>query len=155
MKRIPLSRGEFAMVDDKDYPKLSKLKWTVLITKGLKYAVNFYGRRHRKMRFMHREIVKSSAKQKVDHKDGHGLNNRRRNLRRCSHVQNLWNRGPQRNNTSGFKGVSWSRTAQKWEARVTANGVQYFLGNFDSKISAVRAHRRKTRLLHGSFARFV
>src|SRR5690242_11995627 len=111
MKRIPLSRGEFAIVDDKDYPKLSKLKWTVLITRGLKYAVHFcYETDKKAMLLMHRVITRARQKQKVDHRDGNGLNNRRKNLRRCKHVQNLWNRGPQRNNTSGFKGVSWNKT---------------------------------------------
>lgn len=38
---------------------------------------------------------------------------------------------PQKNNTSGYKGVSWSKTNSKWQARIQFQGKSYFLGYYD------------------------
>ncbi len=74
----------------------------------------------------------------VDHIDRDTLNNQRANLRWVTPTVNLRNRNLQRNNTSGFRGVCWSKKAGKWSAQIKVNGKLVNLGYFESlKAAAV------------------
>ena len=50
MKKIKLTRGQFALVDDKDFEWLNQWKWYALKGKTTYYAARFVGgRKNRKM----------------------------------------------------------------------------------------------------------
>jgi len=66
----------------------------------------------------------------IDHKNGNKSDNRLANLRDVTKSLNMANVGRRKTNTSGFKGVSWSRWAGRWEARIQIAGKQKFLGYF-------------------------
>jgi len=72
----------------------------------------------------------------VDHINGNRLDNRKCNLRVCTHAENSMNTKISTANTSGFKGVSKSRSGKKWRARLTVNRKIAYLGVFDSKEEA-------------------
>lgn len=55
--------------------------------------------------------------EQIDHIDGDSLNNKWSNIRNGSDI-NQRNKGIQRNNSSGFSGVSWSKSAGKWLVRI-------------------------------------
>ena len=84
----------------------------------------------------------------VDHINGNTLDNRRDNLRLVTPQQNQWNRGPQINNTSGYKGVRWHKRDQKWRAEAgykceqTGKSKIKHIGSYDDKEEAVRAYDR-------------
>ena len=86
----------------------------------------------------------------VDHINQDPLDNRRQNLRLATRSQNAANLGPYANNTSGYKGVDFNRG--KWRARITQDGVRYFLGTFDTAEDAARAYDQKALELFGEFA---
>ncbi|WP_082899218.1 HNH endonuclease [Sulfitobacter sp. EhC04] len=86
----------------------------------------------------------------VDHRNGNPGDNRLSNLRLATKSQNLSNRGPQINNTSGFKGVY--RRGAKYRAIITHNGVQVHIGTFESKIDAARAYNECAIRMNGEFA---
>ena len=88
----------------------------------------------------------------VDHIDGDGLNNRRSNLRACTHTENGRNRKLSKNNTSGLKGVN-AREAGKWQAMIKTSGRILHLGVFDSKMEAAKAYDAAALRLYGEFAR--
>ena len=65
-------------------------------------------------------------------------------LRVVTHKQNLENlSGLSARNTSGFRGVTWSKQAGKWLARVTHNGRSIFAGSFDDPKEAGAAAAAK------------
>jgi hypothetical protein len=68
-----------------------------------------------------------------------GLDNRKENLRLVEHSDNLRNRGLQRNNTSGYRGVMYYRGRGNWIARLKTKGISVNLGYFSS---AEKAHER-------------
>lgn len=78
----------------------------------------------------------------LDHIDGNGLNNHPDNLREATHTENMQNRRKHRNNTSGYKGVSWIRRYGKWQATISVNGKNINLGRFDCKVEAARAYNQ-------------
>lgn len=147
MKSIPLTRGKCAIVDDSDYERLNRFKWQCSEWRGLKYAVRFVQKNGRCVNVkMHREVLRlSNPKIKVDHRDRNGLNNRRRNLRRCSHRQNLCNRRSHSNNSSGCRGVFFSMERGKWQAAIGSFGKKKFLGRFLLKSDAERAYKRAAK----------
>lgn len=91
----------------------------------------------------------------VDHINGNGLDNRRCNLRVCSHGENMRNRTMNRNNRSGYKGVYFDpdKNGRPWRAQIRANGRKHSLGRFDTAEQAYEAYQKAAERLHGEFAR--
>lgn len=140
MKTIPLTKGYSATVDDCDFELLNQWKWQVVCTDTKRYAGrNPGGGGRSKYVSMHRLLLNAPKGMEVDHLDGDGLNNRRSNLRLCTHAENLCNVGPPRNNTSGIKGVSWYKRVRKWRVRITHLGKDIFAGYFSDRDDAARA----------------
>lgn len=88
-----------------------------------------------------------------DHIDGDGLNNQKVNLRSCSRRQNGKNRhGPQRDGTSGFKGVSFHRASGKYQSRIIVDGDMKHLGVHVDAETAAKVYDEAAKIYHGSFA---
>src|SRR5712664_378293 len=143
---IPLTQGQNAIVDAEDFEWLSQWNWCVS-----KIGNSFYAVRANSI-LMHRKILHCRrSSEQGDHKNGNTLDNRKNNLRKCSNHQNTWNVGPPKNNTSGFKGVSFRRDIG-WYARIRVNGERIWLGYFDSAEVAARAYDAAAKSYHGEFA---
>ena len=90
----------------------------------------------------------------IDHIDGNKSNNAIENLRPATHSQNAHNAGKRKDNTSGFKGVTWYKPAKKWLARIKFKGKQNHLGYFDTAEQAYAAYCQAANKLHKEFANF-
>jgi hypothetical protein len=75
----------------------------------------------------------------VDHKNNDFNDYRKENLRVCNNAENNRNRWLQKNNTSGYPGVSWAKREQKWRAKIKVNTKEIHLGYFDNKDDAIKA----------------
>lgn len=146
---IPLTRKLNAIVDTKDFKFLSKWNWCVYTTG--QHSDKLYAGRKCGSGFlpMHRAIMGRG----VDHCNGNGLDNRRKNLRKCTRFQNAHNRGKNKNNKSGYKGVYWSTRDRKWKVKIMKNRKEYQVGLFTDKEKAARAYDERAKELHGRFAR--
>lgn len=151
MKKIPLTQGKFALVDDEDFEKLSKFKWYANKLHNSFYAMRHSKEDNRKFILMHREILKTPNKKVTDHIDQNGLNNQRSNLRVATPSQNQHNKGGYKNNTSGLKGVMWHKRDKKWFARTKLNGKNIYLGYYTSKELAHEAYVAGCKKYHGKF----
>ena len=152
---IQLTKGYTAVIDANDVPIVDGFNWCVLVTKRIAYARTFLPRVNgiQKEVLMHRLITGVCQDLQVDHKDGDGLNCRRANMREATNSQNRLNLRKPLNNTSGFKGVSWSKSSSKWESRITFNNKTFNLGYFDSIELAHAAYVKSSAELHGEFGR--
>jgi len=92
-------------------------------------------------------------KKQVDHINGDGTDNRIVNLRLANYSENAINRGLRRDNTSGHKGVSWSKKSQRWLAHIGYRKYVFHLGLFDTLEDAKAARDEAAKRLHGKFAR--
>ena len=89
----------------------------------------------------------------IDHINGDPSDNRICNLRKASRSENLFNRGPGKNNKSGHKGVFWNSKSQRWQAVAQVRGVSHCLGFYREKSAAVQAYREFAKCVHGEFYR--
>ncbi|MBB4235066.1 HNH endonuclease [Rhizobium esperanzae] len=89
----------------------------------------------------------------VDHADGDRLNNRWSNLRPATDQQNVLNAKLASNSTSGFKGVSWHKKAQKWSAQIYLDGKSRYLGLYTDPKKAHDAYMRAANSIQPEFAR--
>jgi hypothetical protein len=93
------------------------------------------------------------AENQIDHINGNKSDNRFTNLRLATNSENACNRTTSSRNTSGFKGVSYSRRKKAWRADVRKNGVNHHIGHFPTPELAHMAYCKAAAELHGDFAR--
>ncbi len=91
-------------------------------------------------------------KHQVDHKNGKRADNRWKNLREATPLQNARNRRPGKTNTSGRIGVSYLRKQAKWSAYIGIENRTVRLGVFDTIDDAAGARARAEREHYGEFA---
>jgi hypothetical protein len=89
----------------------------------------------------------------LDHKDMDKVNNKANNLRLCNRYENEKNVTLRKDNTSGYKGVSWNKARGMWIVNPMLKGKQIFLGYFSVKQEAIQAHKNFCIEHHGEFYR--
>ena len=162
IRTLPLSQGKEAIIDAADYEWLSKFKWCFKVSRGDRgYAVHsiYYckvdGKDVNQVVKMHRVIMGSPAGLQIDHINGDTLDNRRSNLRVVTNRQNAMNKRKRVGTTSQYKGVSWSKKYQKWEANIKLDGKKKFLGYFVCEYDAAQSYRFAAAENYGEYARFA
>lgn len=149
-KFIPLTKGQFAMVDNADFDWLSQFKWY-----AQKWRNGYYAARvdNGTIRRMHQVIMNPAAGLEPDHRDHNGLNNQRYNLRNVTHAQNTQNRRPKRNGSSSYRGVSWNKESKNWQVHIRPTGQKIkILGRFASETDAARAYDARAIEEYGEYA---
>lgn len=150
-KMIPLTQGKFAKVDDEDYDRISQHKWSLSGIYAARATSYLTGKRRTVM--MHREIMSTPDGMETDHVNGDGLDNRRANLRICTHAENGRNRKAQDGSMSGYKGVSWIKRDRKWRAQIKVGGSLFFLGQSKNPIGCAVAYNEAAKKYFGKYAR--
>ena len=102
---------------------------------------------------MHRVIINNkNTKMHTDHINGNGLDNRKINLRICTHSQNLMNRGASINNKIRYKGVSYIEKINKFRVQIMVNKKNTTIGYYINPIDAARAYNEAAIKFHQEFA---
>jgi hypothetical protein len=120
--------------------------YIVIAINGKKYKA------HRLIYIYHNGEI--PANMEIDHINNTGNDNRIQNLRPATRAQNMHNSRKRKNNTSGYKGVSYDDSVNKWRARITIDGEEKLLGYFTARELASEAYKSAADKLHGEFAKY-
>lgn len=155
MKKIPLTQGKYALVDDADYECLKQFNWRIRITGRQVYAIRDLPKHKGKRRTMpiQRFLLNAHPPLYIDHINSDGLDNRRSNLRICTKQQNNMNQRPQVGKSSVYKGVTWRTRDKIWAAQIHINKKTIHLGHFKLETDAARAYNEAAKIYFGEFAK--
>lgn len=142
---IKLTQGQETCVDLEDWDRVKGFKWASVKSSGGK----FYAGTHLALHSLVLGKTGQSRKAVTDHKNGVTLDNRKSELRAASTSQNNVNTKLAKNNTSGFRGVSW----RGWQAGLGVDNKLEYLGFFDNPVEAAMAYDRAALEKYGEFAR--
>jgi len=172
MKKIELTQGQFAKVDDEDYDFLMLKKWHAKKNTNSFYAIHSKNNGnviektliHRYIMIKHGLLTDLSKE--IDHIDHDGLNNQKSNLRACTHADNAKNKRPWRR--SKYLGVSLSKdqrayflkdgtrrvskTTYRYRVSIMSDGKKFDLGSFKAEKDAALAYNEGAIKHHGEFA---
>lgn len=137
MKRIPLTKGAFTVIDDEDFDFVSKWRWK-LHPQGYACRSTWINGRWVTL-LLHRVIADTPDHLQTDHINRDRLDNRRGNLRNVTGSTNTMNQGLSPRNTSGYRGVSWDKNREKWRAQTKHLGKWVNLGRYDTAEEAAAA----------------
>jgi hypothetical protein len=138
--------------------KTNKVLTKIICANGYQ-KVNLYKNKTVFQRYVHRLVVSSFydtddfENKEVDHINHKTTDNRLSNLRICTSQQNSYNRQISKNNTSGYRGVSYNkiRKTRPWQASIYMYGKRKHLGFFTTKEEASQAYEEKAKEIHGEF----
>lgn len=160
MRKIPLRKINketrnkevcaYTLVDDDDYPIVSKYRWSL---NSLGYVQTRIKKKHVKLHRFIAEIHHWNAEEnEIDHINRDKKDNRKSNLRVCTHQQNLFNRIQHYNDaTSRYRGVS-KKWNGHWRMRVFIDGKTYCDETYKTEIEAAVAYNKAAIKAHGEYA---
>lgn len=152
MKRIPLTQGFFAIVDDEDYERVSKFKWRAIVQGKSVHAARMIWNKGKQLHIkMHRFILNAPDGMFVDHINYNCLDNKRVNIRLCTPQESSYHRRGIANSSSKYKGI-WRAGTKKWQAQIKHNNKAIYIGQYNNEIKAAKAYDVKARELFGKFA---
>jgi hypothetical protein len=132
MKKIALrgklGKGKYALVDDHWFEPLNSYKW-YFDGHYVYRNSNRFDKGPRRVFRIHEQICKPPKGMHVDHKNHNVLDEQEANLRVCTRKENAHNSQKPKNNTSGYKGVSWHKSGNGWRATLQMNGKQLSLSS--------------------------
>lgn len=147
---IPLNQGYVTIIDAEDFDKVPARAWQI---DGSLYAmankIHSPGSPRGSYK-MHRVVMPEVAQ--IDHINGNRLDNRKANLRPCTHSENQRNRRKTKVCSSPYKGVYWHKRENKWVAQIRYEGKQKSLGRYQTAEEAAAAYDEFAKLYHGEFA---
>jgi len=149
-KIMLLSNGEAVLVDNDDFEFLNHWKWKKH-RQGYACRTGYIDGKY-KLLLMHRIINQTPSHLEVDHINRNKLDNRKINLRAVNRSENEINKDLCCRNTSGYKGVTWDKSREKWSAKIKHDGTFYNLGRFDTAKEAAIAYNSAAKVLFGKYA---
>jgi len=142
------------LIDDEDYEKIKDYTWFATkknndfyITHSMRSEYNL-----RSSIRLHRIIMNCPKNKMVDHINHDTLDNRKCNLRICTHSENIRNSRKRKNTSSIYKGVRFHKRDKKWIASITLNKNNLCLGYFNNEKLAGIAYNEAAIKYHGEFA---
>ena len=121
-------------------------------TKGARYwyvRINYKSiKRHLVVWALHHGVIDPG----VDHENRNSYDDRIENLRKATQQQQVRNAGKRKDNTSGYKGVSWDKRSGYWAAYIMVDKRKIHLGYFDDLEEAHEAYVKASIRYFGEFA---
>ena len=152
--RIFFRDGGFFLIDAADFPLVSSFStWRVACGGYVAGNISRRVTRGNRMILLHMLLLGPHTGQDVDHINGDRMDNRRQNLRLCTHQENCFNQRKKITNTSGYTGVSYSKRSSRYEAYIHRDARKIYLGLYATPEAAARVRDQAALRYHGEYAR--
>lgn len=158
MKKLIINSPKYGiktvLTDNKDFKKIIRYKYSWRLQRDRdknKFYVVTSNKEKRKI-YLHRFIL-LFPKEQIDHRNGNGLDNRRKNLRVATNGGNQRNCAIPNTNTSGYKGVSFYKKRNTFNAYIHVKNKRINLGYFYSAKHAAKIYNEAAKKYFGEFAR--
>jgi hypothetical protein len=152
-KFISLTQGFWAKVDAADYDRVAQFKWSAQRHGKHVYAIrNVTSKGITTTIRLHRFVVNADHTEIVSHLNGDPLDNRRENLKVVVRGSSKTPKILAKNNTSGYRGVSFFEPARRWRASIAFKGRTRHLGYFGTAVEAARAYDEMAIAYYGEKA---
>lgn len=153
-----LTQGHEAVVDAEDIGKLSLFNWQAQVHKYpdgrvrcVRACRSTYSNGALTLLYLHRVVLGAPPGVVVDHINGNTLDNRKINLREATPKENSRNARKRVDNSSGYKGVSFNKHTQSWQARIRVDGCLKYLGVYETAEEGYEAYCKAALKYHGEF----
>lgn len=142
-------------IDDIDRHLLKEYKWRLIHSRRGKYYIGASAKIKGKWRILHlhRLIMQPGEGLEVDHINGNSLDNRRENMRVCTHTENARNRKSQSGSFSGIKGVTYNKKTDRYISRIIFNYREIYLGSFKTAEDAAKEYDKAAVIYFGEYAK--
>jgi len=142
MKIIKLTKGKETIVDNEDFNYLNQWKWHIT-SGGYAYRREYLGGGQRDFNniYIHRLLLKNPIGFQTDHINGNRLDNRKENLRIVTASQNQMNKGIRSDNSTGYSGVWFDKSRNKWVAELWFEHKKVFSKRFSELDDAILARK--------------
>lgn len=124
-----------ALIDKEDYDKVKNYKWSLI--------GEYVGCIKNKIK-LHQLVLGKKDELQIDHINHDTLDNRKYNLRHCTHSQNGMNKK--------CKGYTWNKEKNKWQVQLMINYKNINLGYFKKEEDAIKARRKGEQKYYGKYA---
>jgi len=154
MKKIKLSKGKYALVDDEDYPYISRFSWRLIEDSANSHCgTTIHGKKDVTI-YMEQFLIKGESFKVITHKNRNTLDNQKDNLLL---VDSFVSRGRARKTckpvSSIHKGVYWSGSKKRWIGRISTQGKVYEAPyKLKSENDLAKWYNKKARELYGEYA---
>jgi len=123
------------LIDKDNIDKVKKYKWCLT---NYNYVLS------QKLKIqLHQFVLGKKTGYEIDHINHDTLDNRKKNLRHCTHQQNVFNK----KNVLGIR-----KRGKKWHSRILINKKEIFLGSFINKKDAMNARKKAEKQYFGKFS---
>lgn len=156
------SKGEEFYFDLEDYDKIKDYCWRIHNKGYVACSVKLENKTSKTDVLMHILVMDGYDENlniinkniEVDHINGRKSrnDNRKNNLRQCSHQENLYNYPISSNNKSGVTGVYYDKRYHVWKSFVSYKGQRMHLGSFYEFEEAIKARLKAEKEYYGEYS---
>lgn len=127
----------YSKIDENDLGLIRQYKWHLTSNGYLATRTNY------KIMFLHQLFLDyDTTRYECDHINRDKLDNRRSNIQIITNQENSRNKGPNKNNRTGRKGITlFIKRKKKYMARIMHNGKNIYLGYFMNLEDAIKARK--------------
>ena len=136
------------IIDRSNYSKVKNYKWN---TNKNNTVTSGAGKDQKTL--YHLIMGKPEKGYDIDHRNGDTLDNRKTNLRLCTHEENTCNSLMRSLNTSGFKGVSFRKDKNCYRGYIQHKGKLFHLGSYKTAKEAALVYDEAAIKYFGDFAK--
>lgn len=148
--RVDITNGKCYWLVDRGTRARAGNEAGCLVPKGYTH-IKFNGKNYRRHRIVF-YVATGTLPQLIDHKNGVEYGDGIDNLQEATNLENTRKRKPMKNNTSGYRGVSWHSRDLQWNAHIRINTKLKYLGKFETSKDAAIAYNLAALQHFGEFA---